>query len=147
LVQVVSESRQRRGGRPALGQHPHRRRGIRARRHFGDQLFDLALGAVRGAPQECLAVLTCQVWGQLRNRGQVKAPLAQDREEPGVLPCGACGGDAQIRLELGEVQHLRAVGEHRRRGLAGVELARIHFPNVGDEIGFDSPWRVELARS
>ena len=56
-----------------------------------------------------------------------------------MLPCGASGGDAQVRLELGEVQHLRAVGEHRGRGLAGIEPARIHFPDEGDEIGFDSP--------
>ena len=56
-----------------------------------------------------------------------------------MLPCGARGRDAQVRLELGEVEHLRAVGEHRGRGLAGVEPARVHFPDVGDEIGLDAP--------
>jgi len=37
------------------------------------------------------------------------------------------------------VQHFRAVGEQRGRSLAGIEPARIHFPDVGDEISFDSP--------
>ena len=49
------------------------------RRQLGDQLLDLALGPVRGPLQERLAVLPGQVRRQLRNGGQVKAPLAQHR--------------------------------------------------------------------
>jgi hypothetical protein len=39
---------------------------------------------------------------------------------------------------LREVQHLRAVGEHRG-GLADVEPTLVHFGDVGDEHGFDAP--------
>ena len=53
-------------------------------------------------------------------------------------PRGAGGGDAQVRLELGEVERLRAVGEHRGRGLAGVEPAGIHLTDVSDEVGLDA---------
>jgi len=51
-----------------------------------------------------------------------------------------CSGhqDAQPGLGLGEVQDLRAVREHRRSSLAGVELARVDLSDVGDEVGLDT---------
>ena len=101
---------------------------VRPRRQLGDQLLDLALGPVRSPGEHRLAVLPSQVGRQLGNGGQVKAPLAEPLQEHGVLPCGAGHGDAQVRLELGEVEHLRAVGEHGGRGLAGVEPAASTSP-------------------
>ena len=52
-----------------------------------------------------------------------------------MLPGRPGGRDAQVGLGLGEMETLRAVGEHGRRGLTGVEPARVHLADVGDEVG------------
>jgi len=35
------------------------------------------------------------------------------------------------------VQDVRAVGEHRRKGLPGIEPSLVHLGDVGDDVGFD----------
>jgi len=46
------------------------------------------------------------------------------------------------------VEPLGAVGEHRRRGFAGVEPAFLDFADVGDEVGLDAArMRHELAEA
>jgi hypothetical protein len=65
----------------------------------------------------------------------VEPPVGEHLEQHGVLPSGAGGGDAQVGLGLGEVEALREIGEHRRRGLAGVEAARVDLADVDDEVG------------
>jgi len=58
-----------------------------------------------------------------------------------VLARGSGGRDAQVRFGLREAEALRAVGEHRRTCLAGIEPPRIHLGDVCHELGFD-PARV-----
>ena len=135
-VRVMSEGGP--GGCPTVRQLPDHRQGVRPGRDLGDQLLDLALGPVRGAAEQRLAILRGQVGRQLRDGAQVEASVAQHREKHRMLACGAGDGDAQVRLELGEVERLRTVDEHRGRGLAGVEPAGIHFTDVGDEVGLDA---------
>ena len=55
-----------------------------------------------------------------------------------MLPARPGHVDPQRRLGLGEVQPLDAVGVHRGRGFPGVESARVHLGNEGDEIGLDA---------
>jgi hypothetical protein len=52
-----------------------------------------------------------------------------------MLPRGASGGDAEVGLGVREMEALRAVREHRGRGLTGVEPARVDLADVGDEVG------------
>jgi len=50
---------------------------------------------------------------------------------------GRC--NPEIGLRLGEVQDVHAVGEHRRKGLAGKESSILHLGDVGDDVGFGAP--------
>jgi len=54
-------------------------------------------------------------------------------ENCGKLPCRACHADALERRLLGEVQHVHAVGEHRRVGRRQVEPAFLDFSEVGEQ--------------
>ena len=56
-----------------------------------------------------------------------------------MLPRRSGRGDAQIGLRLRKVEDLRAVREHRRRGRARVQAARVDLTEVGDEVGLDTP--------
>jgi hypothetical protein len=44
------------------------------------------------------------------------------------------------------MENLDAVGEHRRASLAYIEPAGIHFTDVRDQLGVDSPRRAEELR-
>ena len=132
------EGRRRRPG-PAVGQLPHHRRSLRTRRHLCDQLLDLSLGRVGRPLQEIVPILRREVRRQLRDPGQMKAPVGQHRQQHRVLPRRARRRDAQVGLGLREVKDLRAPGEHRGRGLAGVEPARVHLADVGHEVGLGAP--------
>ena len=63
-----------------------------------------------------------------------------------MLSRGAGGGDAQVGLGLGEVEDLGAVREHRGRGLAGVEPARVDLADVSDEVGLVATGLAEQIR-
>ena len=59
---------------------------------------------------------------------------------------GRC--NAEISLRLGEVQDVHAVGEHRRKGLAGKEPSLLHLGNVSNDVGFRAPGLAhELAQA
>ena len=124
---------------PAIGQPPHHARGIRSGCQLRDELLDLALGLVSGPPQQRLPVRGSQVWRQLHDGGQVKTAVGQHRQEDGVLPRGARHRNAQVGLSLREVEDLRALGEHRGRGRAGVEATPVDLADVSDEVGFGAP--------
>ncbi len=81
-------------------------------------------------------VLRGEVGSQLCHAREMQSAIGEHIEEDGMLPCRSRGGNAEIGLGLGEVEPLRAVGEHRRRGFAGVEPTRVYLADVGDEIGF-----------
>ena len=49
------------------------------------------------------------------------------------------GRNAEIGLGLREVQGVRAVREHRRKRLAGIEPSLVHLGDVGDNVGLDAP--------
>ena len=61
---VRTNWKRRRRLRPLPRELPHHRRSVRPGRELGNQLFDLALGTVRGSLQERVAVL----WGEVRRQ-------------------------------------------------------------------------------
>ena len=56
-----------------------------------------------------------------------------------MLPRRTGRPDAEVGLRLGEVQDVHAVGEHRRKGLAGIEPSLFHLGDVRDDVGLDAP--------
>ena len=55
------------------------------------------------------------------------------------MRAGRSGGcDAQIRLGLGKMQDLGAVGEHRGRGFPGIESSFVHLAEMGHEVGLQA---------
>ncbi len=128
------------------GQLAHHRRSIRTGRKLRHELLDLALRAVGGPLQESLPVLHGQVRRQLRDGRQVQPPVGQHGQEEGMLSRGAGGGDPEVGLGLGEVEDLGAVREHRGRGFAGVEPARVDLANVSDEVGLVATGLTEQIR-
>ena len=63
-----------------------------------------------------------------------------------MLSRGAGGGDAEVRLGIGEVEDLGAVREHRGRGFAGEEPAPVDLADVGDEVGLVAAGPTEEIR-
>jgi hypothetical protein len=89
-----------------------------------------------GSTQQRVGVLLGEVRDQLGDAGQVEATFGQHGQEDGILPGRSGRRDPQIRLGLGEMEDLRAIGEHRRGGFAGVEPAFVDLADVGHEVGF-----------
>ena len=123
---------------PPRRQLAHPRRHVRTGPQLGHDLLDLALGLVGGALQEGLSVPGRQVRGQQRDAAQVNPPVAEHLEEHRVLATRPRHVDPQRGLGLREMQHLDAVGVHGGRGLPGVEPARVHLGDEGDEVGLDA---------
>ena len=121
-----------------LRESPHQGRCVFPRRHFGDQLLDLSLGPMRCASEQSLPILCREVRCEQGDRAQVKAPVAEHRQEHRVLARGAGDGDAQVGLTLREMESLRAVGEHGRERFTGVEASLVRLGNVGDEVRLDA---------
>ena len=88
--------------------------------------------------EESLAVFPGEVGRQECDPAQVKAPVAQHREDHRVLAGGPRHGDAQVGLRLREVQGVRAIREHRREGLAREEPSGVHLGDVGDQLALDT---------
>jgi hypothetical protein len=121
--------------------HDHRRSGPRFElRH---DLLDPALGLVGRPLEENRSILGSEDRGQQRDPAQVDPSVPQHLQEPGVLPAGPGHVDAQAGLGLREVEHLHAVGEHRRHGLPGVGPPGVDLGDVGDEVGLDPPRVLE----
>lgn len=116
---------------------PHRRQYVGLRRDRRDELLDLALGLVRRARENLVGVRVREVRYELADPARVQPAIAQHHEQGGIPPRSSRDGDSRIRLVLREVQHLRAIGEHRG-GLVDVRPALVHFGDVGDENGFDA---------
>jgi hypothetical protein len=70
---------------------------------------------------------------------QVQPAVAEHLEQDRVLPSRAGHRDPQIDLVLPEPEDPTAVLEHRRARLLGEEPPEIHLPDVGDELGLDTP--------
>ncbi len=135
-VGARSPARRGRSGGRGLGQLPDESRRIGTGRQLGRELLDLALRAVGGPLEDGVPVVGGEVRGELGDGGEVEPPVGEHGEEDRVLARRPGGGDAQVGLGLGEVEPLGAVGEHGRRGLAGVEPACVDLADVGDEVGF-----------
>jgi hypothetical protein len=75
---------------------------------------------------------------QLGDSAEVEPAVGEHGQEHRVLPRGSRRGDPQIGLGLREVEDLRAVGEHRGSGVAGIEPSLVHLGDVGDEIALDA---------
>jgi hypothetical protein len=134
--------RRRAACRPPSRDPADQRRHVGARSDLCEQLLDLALGPVRRSLQQEVPVPGSQVRRDHRDRGEVEPPVGEHGQEHRVLPGGASSGDAQVGLRPREVETVRAVLEHGRHGLAGVEPARVDLADVGDEIGLGVARRV-----
>ena len=56
-----------------------------------------------------------------------------------MLPRRPGRRNAEVGLGLGKVQDVRAVDEHRRKGIAGIEPSFVHLGDVRDDVGLDAP--------
>jgi len=97
-----------------------------------------AAGPMRCASEQSLPILCRDVGCEQGDRAQVKAPVAEHRQEHRVLARGAGHGDAQVGLTLREMESLRAVGEHGGERFTGVEASLVRLGNVGDEVRLDA---------
>ena len=113
-------------------------RHVRPWRELGDKLLDPPLREMRGPRQERRPVLERQVRRELDHAAEVQAAVREHREKDGVLARRARRGDAQVGFRLGEVEHLGAVGEQRRRRRAHVEAPLVHLGEVRDDVGLVS---------
>jgi hypothetical protein len=68
----------------------------------------------------------------------VHAAVAEPVEQSLVAPSRARDGDAPVGLGLGQVEHLCAIGEHRREGVPAEESALLDLSDVRDEVGLDA---------
>jgi hypothetical protein len=100
---------------------------------------------MRGARQQSRRVLASEVRDELADAGQMESTILQHLQDQRVLPGGSACADPQVGLGLGEMEDLRAVREHRRRGFARVEPALLDFSDVRDQVGLD-PARVTEQR-
>ena len=64
---------------------------------------------------------------------QMDATVRQQLENRGEAPRGSGRFDSIVRSVLGEMEHTRAVREHRRAALTEVQPARIEFSERGDQ--------------
>ncbi len=60
-----------------------------------------------------------------------------------MLPSRPGHGGPQVGFGLREMEDIRAVDEHGREGLAGVEPSSLHLADVGDEVGVDTAGLTE----
>jgi hypothetical protein len=74
---------------------------------------------------------------------QVETPIAQHRDDHGVLARGSGDGDTQVSLTLREMESLRAVREHGWERLARPEPSPVHFGDVRDEVRLDAAGLAE----
>jgi hypothetical protein len=77
--------------------------------------------------------------GQTRGGRQVEPAVAEHVEELRVVARGPGGRDAEVGLEVRELEHFDAVDVHGRFRLARVKAPRIDLGDVGDDVGLDSP--------
>ena len=103
-----------------------------------NELLDLPLRPMHGSRQQRIAILGGQVRSEQSNSRQVKTAVGQEAQEHRMLARGSSHRDAQVGLGLGQVQDVRAVREHRRRGFASKEPASVHFRDVLDDLGLDA---------
>ena len=74
-----------------------------------------------------------QVRGQERDRGEGHRPVGQQIQNNWELAGCSRRLDPSIRSVLGEVQHLRAVGEERGAAFAEIQPARVKLCQQRDE--------------
>jgi len=63
---------------------------------------------------------------------EVHRPIAEQLEDDRVPPRGPARFDAAIGGVLGEMEHLHAVGKHRRAAFSKVQLSLVEHGEVGD---------------
>ena len=91
-----------------------------------------------GSRQQRIAILGGQVRSEQSHSRQVKTAFGQVAPEHWMPARGSSHRDAQVGLGLGQVQDVRAVRKHRRRGFASKEPASVHFRDVLDDLGLDA---------
>jgi hypothetical protein len=101
------------------------------------ELFDLAFGFEGRTSQHFVAILFREMGREPLDPAQVQTAFTQHGQEHGMLPRRPCDGDAKVSLGLGQMEHLDAVGDHGRAGLASVEPALVYFTDVSDQRRLD----------
>ena len=110
-----------------MRQLPHRRRHRRLRAQTRHKMLDLALALVSSVVQDLKMVDGRQVRGQQGHRGEGHRPVGQQIQNNWELAGCSRRLDPAIRSVLGEVQHLRAVGEERGAAFGQIQPARVEL--------------------
>ena len=90
---------------------------------------------MRGAGQQLGGVLLREVRRKHHHRTEMQTAVGHRLEDRGELPGRARGADALEGRVLGHVQHLDAVGEHRREALLRVEAGVVDLGDVREHLG------------
>ena len=96
-------------------------------------MLDVALGLVSRLEQELDVVVGGQVRRQERDRRQRHRAIAEHVEHAWTPARGSRRFDPPVRRVLGQMQHLRAVGEERRAALAQIQPALVELRQQCDQ--------------
>ena len=113
----------------------NRRRHRRQRSHECDERFDVAFALVRRGVEELRVVLLGEHAREHDEGAERQPAVAEPLEHLGNTPGRAGRLDSLVRGGLGEMQHLRAVGEEGRTAGAEIKAPRVQLGEGGDEIG------------
>ena len=119
--------------RAYFGQLPDAAWNVGLGRDRGHQQLDLALALAARLVQQSDVIVRGEVWAEQFDRSQVQRTLCEPLQDEGELPTESRGVNAQIRLGLGHVKLLDAIGEHRRVRVLSIQRSRIHLAEMHEE--------------
>jgi hypothetical protein len=107
---------------------------IRLRLEARDDLFDLPLALVGRFAKNVGVILLCEMRRQDADGTEMDAAICEERQYQREPSRRARSFDPVVRRMLGEMQHLRAVREHRGGPLSEVEPPRVELHERGDQM-------------
>jgi hypothetical protein len=96
--------------------------------------------------EQLAVVLSRQVRSEKTYRRQIHGPVCEVHKQNRESPRGAGGFDATVGCVLGEVKHLRAVGEQRRAAFREIQSPGIELRKMSDERRRQAPFMLRQAR-
>jgi hypothetical protein len=122
---------------------------IRARESARQVSFDLAFAAMACRGDQLLAILDRQIGRQQPHRGEMQPTRREFLQESGVRTRQARRFDASIGRVFGERQDFRAIAEHRRAALGGIQPPPVYLGQMRDQrsrgFAFASNEALEIA--